>query len=566
MSQIRSIFLRLTIFLLLGLSVATGGQVCSPSLDRVTREASAGSDHLHTYDRQNRLLTEKADTLSAAQAVTKSGLTTTYTYDAAGNREGRWVGGSLKESYGWDSRNRLTSLTQASPAKTYGYGYDYRVRRVIRDESAAGGANTTISFSGGTSVLEKTGATLDVEYIRGSDYGGGIGGILYTIRSGTNSFNAYNSRGDVVAKTTSAGTVSWQATYESFGTRTTETPTPNPDRQKANTKEEDPTGLLNEGFRYRDLTTGSFISRDPLGFVDGPNVYTYVNQNPWTKVDPLGLRTAWGIPDDSKEADDDRAELDRLKKDIDNIGEAVSKLDQKGPARGRGEASFRMQSRNKLLKSLDLKSSQAIFIEAKLEVYDALNTAGSIVGPNAKFAADYRLLGDNPFSRALYPNRFGPGDAGIRDFSGETFAIATLFTPVASVRGLVGNAASTAGRTNAELVQDIATRAEAWGQRQGLHAAGGGPVQGTLKHNYAARLLDRYQSMYGSRGLQTEVSFLNGNAVNYGTAGSVRLDVFEAATSTAWDYKFTLHPTLSPSRVQRIIDNSPVNTVIPVGP
>ena len=32
-----------------------------------------------------------------------------------------------------------------------------------------------------------------------------------------------------------------------------------------------------------------FITRDPLGFVDGPNVYTYVAQNPWTKFDPKGL-------------------------------------------------------------------------------------------------------------------------------------------------------------------------------------------------------------------------------------------------------------------------------------
>jgi uncharacterized protein RhaS with RHS repeats len=37
------------------------------------------------------------------------------------------------------------------------------------------------------------------------------------------------------------------------------------------------------------LVTGTFISRDPLGFVDGPNVYTYVRQNPWSKFDPLGL-------------------------------------------------------------------------------------------------------------------------------------------------------------------------------------------------------------------------------------------------------------------------------------
>jgi RHS repeat-associated protein len=61
------------------------------------------------------------------------------------------------------------------------------------------------------------------------------------------------------------------------------------DRQKANTKEEDPTGLLNEGFRYRDLETGTFVTRDPASFIDGPNLYTYVHQNPWTKFDPEGL-------------------------------------------------------------------------------------------------------------------------------------------------------------------------------------------------------------------------------------------------------------------------------------
>ena len=44
--------------------------------------------------------------------------------------------------------------------------------------------------------------------------------------------------------------------------------------------------------RYRDLETGSFITRDPLGFVDGPNLYSYVRQNPWTAFDPEGLQTA----------------------------------------------------------------------------------------------------------------------------------------------------------------------------------------------------------------------------------------------------------------------------------
>jgi hypothetical protein len=39
------------------------------------------------------------------------------------------------------------------------------------------------------------------------------------------------------------------------------------------------------------METGTFISRDPLGHVDGPNVYCYVRQNPWTAWDPEGLAT-----------------------------------------------------------------------------------------------------------------------------------------------------------------------------------------------------------------------------------------------------------------------------------
>jgi uncharacterized protein RhaS with RHS repeats len=52
---------------------------------------------------------------------------------------------------------------------------------------------------------------------------------------------------------------------------------------------------------YRDPETGTFITRDPAGFVDGPNVYGYVRQNPWTKFDPHGLyETGGGDPFDSK--------------------------------------------------------------------------------------------------------------------------------------------------------------------------------------------------------------------------------------------------------------------------
>jgi RHS repeat-associated protein len=158
-------------------------------------------------------------------------------------------------------------------------------------------------FSGGTSAAEYTETAAagsaagsawtvppaaTVQHVRGPDLGGGTKGLLYSLRNGLPTFNRYNGRGDVVAQSDIDGTTTWAASYQADGRRTAEAGT-NVERHRANTKEEDPTGLLNEGFRYRDMETGTFISRDPLGLVDGPNVYCYVRQNPWTHWDPEGL-------------------------------------------------------------------------------------------------------------------------------------------------------------------------------------------------------------------------------------------------------------------------------------
>ncbi len=221
-----------------------------------------------------------------------------YSHDANGNRTQRAQGGHT-DVYSYDYENRLVGLnyqTGASGTGMYNYSYDYRTRRAVRVEPTN---NTTqIVFEGGTSIEEFGASGPDfpgVEYLRGYNYGGGVGGLEYSVRSGFANFNQYDSRGDVVAQTNAAGTLTFQTGYEGFGSQTV-TNGGTADRQKANTKENDPTGLLNEGFRYRDLQTGTFITRDPLGFKAGPNFYTYVRQNPWTKFDPEGL---FPLPPDS---------------------------------------------------------------------------------------------------------------------------------------------------------------------------------------------------------------------------------------------------------------------------
>ena len=115
------------------------------------------------------------------------------------------------------------------------------------------------------------------------------------MRGGTPSFKHYDSRGDVIAESDTTGASTWRAQYDAYGTRSHESGTASADRQRSNTKDEDPSGLRNDHHRYYDLDAEIYVTADPAGFVDGPNVYCYVVQNPWSKFDPNGLWTWRGL-------------------------------------------------------------------------------------------------------------------------------------------------------------------------------------------------------------------------------------------------------------------------------
>ena len=78
--------------------------------------------------------------------------TTSYTYDLNGNRATR-TDADGQDVYTYDEENRLIQLDDATDTglKTYHYIYDYRMRRVVRDEE---GDVDRIVFSGGTSLQE----------------------------------------------------------------------------------------------------------------------------------------------------------------------------------------------------------------------------------------------------------------------------------------------------------------------------------------------------------------------------------------------------------------------------
>jgi RHS repeat-associated protein len=55
------------------------------------------------------------------------------------------------------------------------------------------------------------------------------------------------------------------------------------------------TGLLLALFRAYDPTAGRWLSEDPAEMIDGPNLFSYVKNQPVRAIDPLGLQS-YNVP------------------------------------------------------------------------------------------------------------------------------------------------------------------------------------------------------------------------------------------------------------------------------
>jgi len=545
---------------------ATHDPLASTPDSILTRLFEYGNSTNGKNSNQLYLLSETADGINF--------LTTSYAFDANGNRSTRTIGSAV-DTYSYDTFNRLTQLclntSSSADNGTYNYTYDPLTRRIATASNLSSSVPHLFAFSGSTPVHEWDTAINNGSLV--SNIGGGVGGRLYSQNSiGNVTYPFYNTRGDVIAQFSTGCDMTWHATYTASGLLQDMAGT-RVGNYGANGKWEDVSGLVNDGFRYRDRLTNTFITRDPAGFVDGPNDYNYVRHNPWSAWDPNGLATILTVPTGTGDigyvATTQNIGIPILggyminEAGYPSMADTLTNLSYNDDIVAREAERIMSYDEGFHPPSLPLRPESWRNPDGSINwgayIWEALGKVPAYVAENG-WTSFKRNLSDPIFvaTSAL-------GGMGIGGISG---GVRNGISRGTTISEEVVTAANTAGRTNAQLVQDVATRAEAWGTRQGIPAAGSGPVQGTLKHGYAERLMDRYQSMYGSRGLQTEASYLNGQAVPYGTKGSVRLDVFEPSTGSIWDYKFTPNPSLPGSRVQRIINNGPagINSVDAVGP
>lgn len=105
--------------------------------------------------------------------------------------------------------------------------------------------------------------------------------------------------GSVGRELDNVGNVLSYEEYSAYGEMTYQGPVSIPIPYRFSGKEQDTeTGLYYFGARYYAASVGRWISPDPIGIGDGPNVYCYVRCNPVSFVDPDGKYTgAPGSPD-----------------------------------------------------------------------------------------------------------------------------------------------------------------------------------------------------------------------------------------------------------------------------
>jgi RHS repeat-associated protein len=173
------------------------------------------------------------------------------------------TGTALVANYTYDGFQKLRVKVSTSPAATTHYVWD--------------------SFG---HIIADTAGTFTREYIW-------LGDTPLAINEGATLSYVHPDHLDrPVAMTTSGGpAIAWSAKYDPFGNVvTTTSATAMPLRFPGQYFQiED--GLSYNWHRNYDPTLGRYSQADPLGFVDGPGVYSYVGSSPAMKVDPRGLWT-----------------------------------------------------------------------------------------------------------------------------------------------------------------------------------------------------------------------------------------------------------------------------------
>ncbi|MCH9625856.1 MAG: hypothetical protein S4CHLAM123_10400 [Chlamydiales bacterium] len=235
-------------------------------------------EHAYNYDSLfNRTAKdEQAYSLNSLCQITSDGQQT-YTYDRNGNLV--FDGNS---HYEYDSLDRLVKVSTNGFYTTFTYdGFNRRISKngqlYIWDDKKEIG----MSINGRVQELR----------ILGEGLGAEIGAAVLIEIGGYTYFPLHDTQGSLVTLIQPSGTSYECCRYTPFGEQTT-TDRTSPWRFVSKRYDTE-TDLIYFGRRYYSPNLGRWITADPQGFADGPNLYAYVHNSPITTLDLHGLYSCY---------------------------------------------------------------------------------------------------------------------------------------------------------------------------------------------------------------------------------------------------------------------------------
>jgi RHS repeat-associated protein len=167
---------------------------------------------------------------------------------------------------------------------TYTYRYDGLGNRVARIENSV-----EKRYVSGLAETD-AGGNITAYYVYG------LGLISKITPSNQSYFYHFDGIWSAIGISDSSGNIVNKYAYDAFGrVLTQEEGIPNPFRYVGQFGVmDDGNGLFYMRARYYDPEVGRFISKDPIGFLGGLNMFTYVANNPVVRVDPSGLYSSVG--------------------------------------------------------------------------------------------------------------------------------------------------------------------------------------------------------------------------------------------------------------------------------
>lgn len=261
------------------------------SLENVDSVDSTIASYTYTLDPDGNIGSE---TMNQPLLPTPSPISTNYTYgpdnrliSANGVNFQYDSNGNLIQkgniTYQYNYENRLVQVI--APSDTWEYIYDGLGNRIGMKHNGEEHWYL-IDPRGVTQVLaEYDDGGITARYIYG------LGLITMTDASDNPYYYHYNFIGSTVAMTNVTGNVMNKYAYTPFGELAgMQEAVPNPFRYVGEFGVmNDENGLLYMRARYYDPEVGRFITKDPIGFEERVNLYTYVGNNPNRFIDPSGL-------------------------------------------------------------------------------------------------------------------------------------------------------------------------------------------------------------------------------------------------------------------------------------